>query len=252
MIEPEVRLFPDLDALSHAVADHFAALAQRLSADGRDFRVALSGGETPRTFLELLSTEPWARRIPWERVRLYQVDERTVPPDHPESNYGMIRRCLLDRIPEATANFRRMQAERPDLDEAARQYQETLGLEFQPAGERLPDFDFMLLGLGADGHTASLFPGTEALAETERWVVPNFVPQLNCYRMTLTYPVINAAREIVFMVAGEKKAGILSRVLENSGKTLPAQRVQPVAGRVIWYVDREAAQGLRRLAKKTE
>jgi 6-phosphogluconolactonase len=251
MTEPEILVFPSLDQLSRKLADHFAALASAPPHGEKDFCAAWSGGETPRPFFERLSVEPVAEQIPWTCARLYQVDERAVPPDHPESNYRMIRLALLESVPPAAANFRRMEAERRDLSQAAREYEQVLENECRPPRGRPPSFDFILLGLGTDGHTASLFPGTSALAERKRWVVPNFVPRLNTYRMTLTYPAINAAREIVFMVAGGKKAEILRQVLEgpHQPEQWPAQAVQPVAGRVSWYVDREAAQALRKTLK---
>ncbi len=253
MGEAQIRVFSDMATLSRALAEHVAARAMERAREGRRFSVALSGGHTPRPLYERLACEPLASRIPWPSLDLFQVDERAVPPDDPQSNYRMIRQSLLDRVALAAANFHRMEAERANLDAAAEHYEQLLAERLVPAVGHPPRFDLILLGLGPDGHTASLFPGTRALAEQTRWVVPNFVSKLNAYRMTLTYPVLNAAGEIVFMVSGEEKRDILRQALEGQRdpEQWPAQAVQPVAGHVVWFVDKAAAGGLASARVKT-
>ncbi len=243
MSEPEIRIFPNLDEMSAALAARFVAAANERSRREENFCAAVSGGQTPRPFFERLADSALSASIPWTRMRLFQVDERAVPPDHPQSNYGMLRRTLLDHVPAAAANFHRMEAERANLSVAAVEYEGVLARELRPPQNHVPRLDLILLGLGADGHTASLFPGTPAQAERERWVAPNFVPKLNMHRMTLTYPVLNAAAEVAFMVAGKEKSRILQEVLEGPRRPelFPAQGVQPASGRLVWYLDRAAA-----------
>jgi 6-phosphogluconolactonase len=246
MNEPEIRIFANRNELNQALATRFAARVRERTSECGKFCAAVSGGQTPRTFFELLASEHVAASVPWEQAHLFQVDERAVAPDRPESNYRMIRQALLDHVPAAAANFHRMEAERPDLSAAAKDYERVLALELKPSQGQPPRFDLILLGLGADGHTASLFPGSKALTEGRRWVVPNFVPKLNTHRMTLTYPVLNAAAEVVFVVTGEEKAETLREILEGPRRAeqLPAQGVRPASGRLAWYLDQAAARRL--------
>ena len=242
---PEVRVFPNLEDLSREAASRFEELAKRRVAEGRIFAAALSGGSTPRRLYQLLAGPPFSDRIPWRSVHLFQVDERCVPPDHPDSNYRMVREALLTNglVPEP--NFHRMAAELPDRDAAARQYAEELARILKPpASSDWPRLDLVLLGMGPDGHTASLFPGSAALDEQSRWVAPNYVEKLKAYRLTLTFPVLNAAAEIIFLVAGADKAEALRQVLDPSSAAdkFPAQRVRPAQGQVRWYVDKAAAR----------
>jgi 6-phosphogluconolactonase len=244
MARPEIYVFHDLGELSSRAATRFVDLAGERLASGQIFTAALSGGSTPKPLYELLANTAFSDRIHWERVHLFQVDERCVSPDSPDSNYRMIRECLLDRQPAARENFHRMQAERKDLDLAAREYASEIGAVLRPGPGEWPRFDLLLLGMGPDGHTASLFPGSPALAETSRWVCPNYVAKLRAYRLTLTFPVINAAAEIVFLVAGNDKAEPLRQVLDSRAGIdgLPAQRVRPRARRVNWFIDSAAAR----------
>jgi 6-phosphogluconolactonase len=248
MSETNIRVFPVLEELSRAAAVRFTELARERAQQGKVFTVALSGGTTPRTFLEILANPEFSQRIPWESVHLFQVDERCVPPDHLQSNYRMIRGSLLRLVPGAAEHFHRMKAEQEDRDAASAEYAAEIAEVLAPAEGHLPRFDMILLGLGSDGHTASLFPGSSALAESSRWVCPNYAEKLQMYRLTLTYPVLNAASEIVFLVAGSGKAEILRQVLEGTRKTrsYPAQGIQPVEGSVTWYLDQAAAQLLRK------
>jgi 6-phosphogluconolactonase len=240
--EREVRRFADLGELSRAAAERFVELAnQSVQARGW-FATALSGGSTPRRLLELLASRDYSARVPWPQVHLFQVDERPVPTDHPESNYRMIREALLDHAPLPAANFHRMAADSHDLDEAARDYADEIARVLSPAAGEFPRFDLILLGMGPDGHTASLFPASPALAEEKRWVRPNYVEKFRVSRLTLTFPVINAAAEVMFLIAGQDKAAVLKQVLEGGAReaTYPAQRIRP-AGKLSWYVDAAAA-----------
>lgn len=242
MAAADVRIFPALKELSESAAERISEIAEGAAAQGKNAAVALSGGGTPRALYELLSTGRFARRIPWDRLQIFQVDERAVPPDDAQSNYRMIRQALLDRVPEAAAHFHRIAAERQDLESAANEYAEEIRAELSPSRNGWPRFDLILLGMGDDGHTASLFPSTHALDEAGRVVVPNFVPRLGVSRVTLTFPVLNAAAEVIFLVAGAKKAPRLKDVIEGPPGSCPAQRVRPVSGRLSWYVDEAAAE----------
>ena len=248
MSETKVEIFSGLEDLSRAAALRFTGLARERVQQGKVFTAALSGGSTPRTFLEILANPEFSQRIQWESVHLFQVDERCVPPDHLQSNYRMIHGSLLRPVPGAAENFHRMKAELEDRDAASAEYEAEIRSVFAPSEGRLPCFDLIFLGLGSDGHTASLFPGSAALAESSKWVCPNYVEKLQMHRLTLTYPVLNAASEIVFLVAGAGKAEILRQVLEGprEAKQVPAQGIQPPEGRLNWYLDRAAAQLLRK------
>lgn len=241
-------IFPGLEELSRAAALRFTELARERVQQGKAFSVALSGGSTPRTFLEILSNPEFSQRIQWENVHLFQVDERCVPPDHLQSNYHMIHGRLLRPVPAAAHNFHRMQAELDDRDAASAEYELEIRDILAPVEGCAPRFDLIFLGLGPDGHTASLFPGSAALAESSKWVCPNYVEKLQMHRLTLTYPVLNAACEIIFLIAGSGKAEIARQVLEGQydPEHLPAQGIVNAEGTVNWYLDRAAAQLLRK------
>ncbi len=242
MPEPRILVFKNLDELSQAAAREFSSLATQSAAANGLFTVALSGGSTPKEFYQLLATP--AFKIPWTRVHLFQVDERCVPPDHPQSNYKMIREALLDRAPLPAANFHRMAAEQPDREAAAENYATELRKTVGAGPGEWPRLDVIFLGMGEDGHTASLFPGTAALNERERAVCPNYVEKLKMYRLTLTLPTLNAAARAVFLVAGEAKAETVRQVLRSTDGTppFPSQRIQPAYGSVTWYLDAAAAR----------
>ena len=248
MSESKVEIFPRIEDLSRAAAVRFTELARERVQQGKVFTAALSGGSTPRTFLEILANPEFSQRIQWESVHLFQVDERCVPPDHLQSNFRMIQGTLLRQVPSAAGNFHRMKGESEDREAASAEYEAEIRSALAPPEGRLPRFDLVFLGLGSDGHTASLFPGSEALAESSKWVCPNYVEKLQMHRLTLTYPVLNAASEIVFLVAGAGKAEIIRQVLERGRdpKSFPAQGIQPAEGTVHWCLDRAAAQLLRK------
>jgi 6-phosphogluconolactonase len=234
---PRIIVYPTVAALQAAAAERALAILRRVTRDG-DARIALSGGSTPRRFHELLAA---AEGVDWSRVHVYWGDERAVGPDDEQSNYRMARETLLDHVPLPPANVHRMQGELPAA-EAASAYEELLRETFKLSAGQLPRFDLLVLGMGADGHTASLFPGTDALEERERLVVANHVPQLETTRITLTYPVLNAAAHALFLVAGADKAAALQCVFRPvDAERPPAALVQPTDGAVTWLVDEAAA-----------
>ncbi len=225
------------DEVIHAASD---AVAQR----GR-FTIALSGGSTPRSLFTLIAANA-SSTLPWGQMFFFWGDERHVPPDDPDSNYRMAKETLLSKVPVPPANIFRIPAENPDAAAAADAYEQTLRKFFALAPGEFPRFDLILLGMGPDGHTASLFPETAALREKSRLVVANRVEKLKTIRITLTLPVLNTARCVAFLVSGIDKAGALHEVLEGNGpaEKYPAKLVRPAEGKLIWFVDRAAASGL--------
>jgi 6-phosphogluconolactonase len=230
---PEVVVLPDPVALAHEAADRFMALARSAIATRGRFTVALSGGSTPQLLYELLATQP----IEWEHVHFFWGDERCVPPDHVDSNYGMTQRSLLSHADIPKQNVHRLKGEL-DPAQAAQQYEDELRVIL---GSR-PHFDLILLGMGTDAHTASLFPGTSALHEQKRWVVAHYVGKLQATRLTLTLPIINDAANVIFLIAGSDKAAALRSVWHgpHDPDRFPAQSVVPTTGRLIWLVDQAA------------
>lgn len=229
---------------------HAARTLRSVALQHRDRRihVALSGGSTPARLFKCLAEE-FRHEIPWERLQIFFGDERCVPADHPDSNYGLAHRELLARVPIPPSQVHRMPADAEDLAQAAAAY-EALITQLVPAGlTGEPAFDLVWLGLGEDGHTASLFPGTRALTLRDRLVVANEVPQLTTRRMTFTYPLLNAALLVQFLVLGDNKAPVIKAVLEQrhhdgAQARAPAAGVRPTFGAVEWLLDREAAAGL--------
>lgn len=241
--QPEIRILKTAAELFEAAAAEFAAQAgQAVRANGR-FTVALSGGSTPKTLYSLLATKPG---IPWDKICFFWGDERHVPPDHPDSNYRMASEALLSKVPVRPENVFRVHAEQKDAGAAALQYEQALKDFFHLPTGQFPRFDLILLGVGPDGHAASLFPGTSALNENQRLVVANWVPKFNTHRITFTFPVLNAAACVLFLASGPDKAPILHEVLENSAADLPSQKIRPAHGRLIWLVDEAAAIALSR------
>lgn len=233
-------VLPDTDAVAVAAADRFVSLAANAIRRRGAFRVAISGGFTPRAAYALLAAPPRVTAVDWTRVELFWVDERTVSPDHPDSNFGAARTGGLARVDglRDTA-VHRMRAEAPDLDAAAHAYQAEIAAVFGiPADAPPPRFDLVWLGMGHDGHAASLFPGSPALAERRRWVVGAWAPGPASWRMTLSFPVLNAAREVLFTVCGPDKAAAFASVRSGSSE-LPAARIR--ARRTLWLVDASAA-----------
>ncbi|MBI5929798.1 MAG: 6-phosphogluconolactonase [Chloroflexi bacterium] len=235
----EIRRYPDANRLAHGAAELFIALSKPAIAEQGRFTVALSGGSTPKALFNLLAHEPYASQIEWSHVHIFWGDERCVPPDHPDSNYRMARETLLQYVPLLPENIHPMHG---DIDpaQASAEYEQQLRIFF---GNSLPEFDLILLGMGDDGHTASLFPGTAAVHEQNRWVIGHFVEKLDTWRLTLTPPALNAATNVAFLVAGQAKAERLHEVLKGlyQPDVLPAQIIQPTAGHLFWMVDEEAA-----------
>jgi 6-phosphogluconolactonase len=251
MTTPDIKIFPDRAALTRDAARRFVVCARAGLAARGQFSVALSGGTTPRDLYALLATPEFAAQIEWSRAHIFFGDERAVPPDHVDSNFKMANDILLARAPIPAQNIHRIRAELAP-DDAAREYERELRKFFAREGNQgnegnaFPRFDLILLGLGADGHTASLFPRTRVLRETTRWVAAELSAKLNAHRITLTAPVINAAREIIWLVAGADKAITVRDVLHGNYRPddLPAQLIAPRDARVVWLMDREAAKEL--------
>lgn len=239
MTDDMLQIYPSVGGLQAACAEQVAQ-ALKPTSEGRTMTLALSGGSTPRRMHEILAERS---DIDWSKVHVFWGDERTVPPDHDESNYRMAQESLLDRVSIPEDHIHRMAGER-DPDVAAREYEQTIGKVFGVSPPEMPRFDVILLGMGADGHTASLFPGTRALDEQKRYAVANHVPQQNADRLTLTFPVLNAARLVIFMVAGPDKAPAVQGCLEGDREARPAARVQPVDGQRRWLLDAAAASRL--------
>jgi 6-phosphogluconolactonase len=247
-----VEIFPSPADMARVAADLFAARSVEAASAQGSFAVALSGGKTPTALYDLLAKAPFVSQIPWARVHLFWGDERCVPHDHADSNYRMTRELLLDHVPIPAANVHRMPGEM-DPAEAAARYEEELREFFAPHGGGFPVFDLILLGLGEDGHTASLFPGTRALRESARWVLGYYVDPQKGWRITLTPPAINAARLVVFIAAGAAKAPVVRDILEGPFRpdTLPAQVVRPDGGKLLWLLDRDAAALLKGDARQS-
>jgi len=231
--------------LFHAAAQEFVRAARTaIGAQGR-FTVALSGGSTPKALYSLLASN--YADFAWSRVFLFFGDERHVPPTDPESNYRMVEESLLSKIAIPAENVFRVPAENPDAAAAAADYEAQLRKFFQIKSGEFPRFDLILLGLGPDGHTASLFPDSAALDEQSRLAVANWVAKFNTHRITLTFPVLNHAAEVMFLASGPDKAEILHQVLEAKNiPPLPSQRVEPSDGKLLWMLDEPAAAKLAR------
>ncbi len=247
--ENPVRVFTDRGVMDRAAAEEFALRAEEAVGARGIFTVVLSGGSTPRGLYALLAEDPAFReRILWDKCHFFFSDERHVPPDDSRSNYRMVRLVLLSRIPAPPANVHRVATEAPEARVAADRYERDLAEFFRLPPGRPPRFDLVLLGMGADGHTASLFPGSEALRERKRLVSAPYVEQLKAHRVTLTPVVLNRAAALVFLVAGEEKAEALRQVVEGPFEPdrLPAQAIRPESGTLLWLVDGPAARLLSR------
>ena len=221
--------------LARSAAKVFVARSSEAVAQRGVATIALSGGSTPKLLYQLLAdpNEPFRDQVPWSRIQFFWSDERHVPPDHPESNYRMANEAMLAHVPVLKENVHRVMGENPNVEEAADQYEQTVPQRF----------DLILLGLGTDGHTASIFPGSEVLRETKRLVAAPWVEKQKSYRITMTLPLINNAASVFFLVSGAEKAEIVKEVLEGPPR-YPAQEVRPINGELILMLDREAASKL--------
>jgi 6-phosphogluconolactonase len=245
----DVHVVADAAQLAEEGAHFFAKRAAEAIARRGVFRVALSGGSTPRALYQRLATlKGTDGAIVWSRVHLFFGDERHVPPDHAESNYRMVKEALLTQAPIPDANVHRIRTEMPDAADAAADYEQTIRNAFQIQSGEWPRFDLVLLGMGPDGHTASLFPDSPVLHERSRIAAAVWVVSMQTWRVTLTPPVLNRARAVLFLVSGAEKAGTLHAVLEGPPESdrLPAQLIAPSDGLVHWFVDTAAAAQLTR------
>ncbi len=240
---PGVLVCPDAEGIARNAARFFVEWAwQSIAQDGR-FCVALSGGHTPALFFRVLASKDFRGQVDWAKVHIFWGDERPVPPESPESNYGLARRELLIRVPIPPANVHRMEAEKPNVGRAAQDYEDILRQYMALDSRGFPRFHLILLGLGPEGHTASLFPGQRGIKETSRWVSTPIVPQIGSRRMTLTLPVLNAAHRALFLVSGPEKAEALYAMLSGmSDPPIPAQMVTLPDGQRTILCDEAAAK----------
>lgn len=244
MEKKNVSVFENYDALVNATAELFVKLGEEAIKERGGYVVSLSGGSTPKGFYARLADKEVASRLDWSKIFVFFGDERTVAYTSPESNQRMITESLLSKVPLSRENVFALSD--PDMDPKATaiDYERTMHEFFRVDADELPQFDFMLLGLGEDGHTASLFPGSPALAETQRWFVDNKVEKLNTTRLTTTYPVINNSRNIIFLASGKAKAAVLKDVLTGPEGKYPSQNVKAKKGKLYWYLDKEIAADL--------
>jgi 6-phosphogluconolactonase len=245
----QIHIFDDSEALARGAADEFVRRVESKLESGDRFSVALSGGSTPKRLYALLADPPYRDRVAWEKIHFFWGDERTVPPGHPDSNFGAADEALLSKLEIPPVNVHRIRAEMSDPAEAAAEYEAELRRHFKLGDGAFPSFDLVFLGMGADGHTASLFPGSDALGEERRLVVATWVEKLGTHRVTLTCPVFRKAACILFMVSGADKGETLRYVLEDAAEPprYPAQLIRPDAGELSWYIDGAAAQALEDL-----
>jgi 6-phosphogluconolactonase len=237
MTTTEIKVLPDAKSLTEEAARRIVAAAEAKLADNQHFfSLVLSGGSTPKALYELLASEPYRSQLNWSKIEIYFGDERSVPPDHPDSNYLMAYNAMLSRLPLPEPNIHRMRGELSP-DAAAIEYGQLLKDKFREEGP-----DLVLLGMGDDGHTASLFPGTTALNETHHRCVANYVEKLKTWRITMTYPFLNQAAEVMMLISGQGKASRLEEVLEGPRDVLrlPIQGIQP-KGKLTWLLDAPAA-----------
>lgn len=235
---------PDSAALARRAAEQLVEVAEEAAEKRGRARIAISGGSTPKAAFQLLAdpSQPLFKRMPWDKLDLYWVDERTVPPDHPESNYRMTKEAMLDRVPLKPEQIHRMEGElEPEV--AASRYESLLRDTFRLEGAETPRFDLVQLGMGDDGHTASLFPHTDAIHEMGRLVTANKVPQKDTWRITLTWPVINEGSSVFFLIGGKNKAELVKEVFtgQRDPERLPSQLIWPASGILTLILDRDAA-----------
>ena len=237
---PDVRILTNIDAIAKRSAEDFVQSATQAVSEKGSFSVALAGGSTPKALYSLLASDAALRsQVPWDKMYVYFGDERSVGPDHADSNFRMATDTMLAKVPLKPEQVFRIKGEYKDTEKAAQEYEQVLRTSFKIAEGQFPRFDLVFLGIGNEGHTASLFPGTKALHETKRLVVRNWVGKLYTNRVTLTAPAINNAARVVFMVTGADKALSLKGILEGPYEPdqLPAQIIQPPNGKLLWLVD---------------
>lgn len=243
-MEREVRILADGAAIAKRAAEKFVGAAKTAASERGSFSVALAGGSTPKALYGLLANDPALRaQVPWDKMQVFFGDERHVPPDHADSNFRMASEALISKAPLKPEQVHRIKGEYPDTEKAALEYEQVLRSQFHLAAGGLPRFDLILLGMGNEGHTLSLFPGTKALHDNGRLVMRNWIGKLFTERVTMTAPVANNAAFVIFMVTGTDKACALKAVLEgpNEPEQLPSQLIQPKNGTLLWLVDPAAA-----------
>jgi len=239
-VQRDIRILSNVDAIAKRAAQEFVQSATSAVSERDAFTVALSGGSTPKALYSLLVNDAAMRaQLPWDKMYFYFGDERSVGPDHPDSNFRMATETMLSKVPVKPEQIFRTKGEYKDTEKAAQEYEQALRASFKIGEGQFPRFDLVLLGMGNEGHTASLFPGTRALHETKRLVARNWVGKLYTNRITLTAPAINNAARVIFMITGADKALALKGVLEGpyEPEQLPAQMIQPSSGQLLWLVD---------------
>ena len=244
----DARILQDAARIAKRAAEEFIKSANAAAKASGSFSVCLAGGSTPKVLYALLVSDPLRRQLPWDKMQLFFGDERHVEPTHPDSNFRMATETLISKAPLKPEQVHRIKAENPDTEQAAREYEQVLRSHFHLASSDAPRFDLMLLGMGNEGHTLSLFPGTKALRDNGELVVRNWVGKLFAERVTLTAHAVNNAALVIFMVAGADKALALKAVLEGpyEPEQLPAQLINPRNGRLLWLVDAAAGGILSR------
>jgi 6-phosphogluconolactonase len=239
-LQPQIIVANEPSELARTAADIFTSTAKDCVTQTNLFTVAISGGSTPRDMHRLLAEEPYRSEIPWKKIHIFWVDERCVSVDDPASNFGLAKKDFLERIPIPVEQIHPMPGGSVP-EEGARKYQEEMEKIFQMQERDWPIFDLIFLGMGKDGHTASLFPGARSPRTRDRWVRAVKGGNPNVYRLTLTYDVLNRAKRVCFLVSGEEKASTVKTVLEDKEARLPAQKIQPVQGVLTWLLDRAAS-----------
>ena len=249
-MDKEIIIAPDSTELCHRAAQRLVALIQANAREGRPFHISLAGGTTPKALYQLLARSPYVEEIPWDHVRIFFGDERMVPPDHPDSNFRMANEALFSHVPLNTDQIHRIKTELGDPREAANHYDQLLERALPRDDQGISQFDLVLLGLGPDGHVASLFPGTDILDLSDRRAAAVWVERLNTWRISITFPLINHARNVWLFVAGEGKADIVGEVLGKPREQAryPVEMIQP-KGLLSWYLDQAAAARLHHPAE---
>ena len=245
--DSQITVHPNIERLADDCAERLIALSSIAIAERGAFHLALSGGSTPRSLYRALAQTERQQRITWSQIHLYFGDERAVPVDHPDSNFRMVRESLLDHVTIPNDNIHCMHATPGQIEQNARDYSKLLSQLIPPNDHGVPIFDLVLLGLGPDGHTCSLFPDTPILDELQRAVAPVYVERLHSWRLSLTFPVLNTARHLMFLAAGTDKAAIVKRIcgsLTTEEPELPVERIRP-SGQVEWHLDVNAAADLK-------
>lgn len=245
---PKIKIVADANTMSRVAAETLVEHIRETLQTRDVYTIALSGGSTPKHLYSLLANDVALRdQIPWERVHFFWGDERPVSPGHPDSNYRMAHEAMLSKAPIPSTNIHRIRTEEPVAANAAETYEQEIRRFFKIEAGGLPRFDCVLLGMGSDGHTASLFPGTAALEETKRLVIANWVEKFQSYRITMTVPVFNNAERIIFLVSGQEKANTLKSVLARRRESdpYPVQLIFPKHGQLIWLIDAAAASHLK-------